>query len=420
VRPKIVASTATVRKAREQVHSLFLRKVEVFPPYGVDARDNFFSRQRAVTPEKPGRRYLGICAPGQSRPSVLIRVYVAFLTAAQKLRQLYGEAADPWMTLVGYFNSLRELGGMKRLTEDDVRTRAFRVTLGELERPGLAQRDVRTIEELTSRVTSANIPRTLDRMEVTFPQVGIKKDPRPIDIVLATNMLSVGVDVLRLGLMVVNGQPKTTAEYIQATSRVGRHRPGLICTVLNWSRPRDLSHYEGFEHYHATFYQHVEALSVTPFAPRAVDRALTGVLASSLRLQSLDLNPNDAAGRLTSSGDPRGVRAAASIGQRAWAVTSAPEVKNRTEQLVRERIDKWVFEAQRGGRTLGYRAKKDGDTVALLKSPGPQPWDTFTTPTSMREVEPGVALIWGGLQGGDLPTWRSIDSSDADGEGTSE
>lgn len=406
VRPKVIASTATVRKAREQVHGLFQRKLQIFPPHGLDASDNFFARQRAVTKEKPGRRYMGICAPGASRPSVLIRVYVAFLTAAQRLRELYGEAADPWLTTVGYFNSLRELGGMRRLAEDDVRTRAFRVAMGDLERPGLAQRDVRQIQELTSRASSSDIPRILDRMEVSFPALGVKKDPSPIDIVLATNMLSVGVDVQRLGLMVVNGQPKTTAEYIQATSRVGRHKPGFVCTVLNWSRPRDLSHYETFEHYHATFYQHVEALSVTPFAPRAVDRGLTGVMASLLRLQGLDLNANEGAGRLTSVGDIRAKAVVASVAARAWAVKETVAAKDRTEQLAKHRIDRWVHEAQKGGRTLGYKGKKDGGTVGLLRSPGPQPWETFTTPTSMREVEPSVSLILGGLEDVDTPNWE--------------
>lgn len=407
VRPKVISSTATVRKAREQVHSLFQRQLQVFPPHGLDAGDNFFSIQRKVTKGKPGRRYLGVCAPGSSRPSVLIRVYVAFLTAAQRLRQLYGEAADPWMTTVGYFNSLRELGGMRRLAEDDVRTRAFRVTLGELDRPGLAQRNVRTIQELTSRASSSDIPQILDRMEVTFPEVGVTKDPSPIDVVLATNMLSVGVDVQRLGLMVVNGQPKTTAEYIQATSRIGRHRPGIVCTVLNWARPRDLSHYENFEHYHATFYQHVEALSVTPFAPRAVDRGLTGLMASLLRLQGVDLNPNEGAGRLTSSGDPRARAVAGWLASRAWGVSEVAAVKDRTEQLAKDRIDRWAFEAQKGGRTLGYKSRRDGGTVGLLRSPGPQPWDTFTVPTSMREVEPSVSLILGGLEGVDTPNWQA-------------
>jgi hypothetical protein len=414
VRPKVIASTATVRKAAEQVHGIFLRKLEIFPPHGLDGRDNFFALQREVTKAKPGRRYMGICAPGASRPSVLIRVYVAFLTAAARLRELYGEAADPWMTLVGYFNSLRELGGMKRLAEDDVRTRAFRVTMGDLERPGLAQRDVRQIQELTSRAASSEIPRILDRMEVTFPATGVKKDPSPIDVVLATNMLSVGVDVQRLGMMVVNGQPKTTAEYIQATSRVGRHRPGMVCTVLNWARPRDLSHYENFEHYHATFYQHVEALSVTPFAPRAVDRGLTGVMASLLRLQGLDLNPNEGAGRLLNSGDPKAKTVTTAIAARAWNVSEAAGVKARTEQLAKERIDKWVFEAQKGNRTLGYKGKKDGTTVALLKSPGPQPWETFTTPTSMREVEPNVSLILGGTESLDAPNWQPADATKGD------
>ena len=110
------------------------------------------------------------------------------------------------------------------------------------------------------------------------------RPPRPIDVLLATNMISVGVDIGRLGLMVVGGQPKTTAEYIQATSRVGRRWPGLVCTVYNWARPRDLSHYERFEHYHATFHKHVEALSVTPFAPGALSRGLAALLVACIRL----------------------------------------------------------------------------------------------------------------------------------------
>ena len=119
--------------------------------------------------------------------------------------------------------------------------------------------------------------------------------PRPLDVLLATNMISVGVDVQRLGLMVVAGQPKTTAEYIQATSRVGRKFPGLVCTVFNWARPRDLSHYETFEHYHATFYKHVEALSVTPFSAGAIDRGLAALLVSLVRLPGIEFNPNDKA-----------------------------------------------------------------------------------------------------------------------------
>ena len=148
IRPKVIASTATVRKAGDQVNNIFLRKVSVFPPHGFDVEDDFFSIQRPIA-EKPGRRYLGICSPGSARPAVLIRLYTALLTSAEALFERFGTAADPWMTLVGYFNSLRELGGMRRLAEDDVQTRSFRVQMSQVARPGLAQRSVKIVDELT-------------------------------------------------------------------------------------------------------------------------------------------------------------------------------------------------------------------------------------------------------------------------------
>ena len=167
----------------------------------------------------------------------LIRVYVALLSAAQTLydKKGYGKDADPWMTLIGYFNSMRELGGMRRLVDDDVRTR-----LGKMEQRGLSRRSLYSIDELTSRKDSTDIPEVLDHLESAFDLAAeanrkemqkkgrFKELPkRPLDVLLATNMVSVGVDVQRLGLMVVAGQPKTTAEYIQSTSRVGRRFPGL-------------------------------------------------------------------------------------------------------------------------------------------------------------------------------------------------
>ena len=413
IRPKVIASTATVRKAKEQVHGIFLRKVDIFPAHGLDASDNFFSKQREVSPEKPGRRYMGICAPGVSRSAVLIRIYTAFLTAGQFLREelgINGSMADPWMTLVGYFNSLRELGGTRRLAEDDILTRSLQINSGELERPGLRRRGPREIKELTSRATSSDIPKILDQLEVGFPAAKEKPTGKPIDVILSTNMISVGVDVQRLGLMVVSGQPKTTAEYIQATSRVGRAAPGLVCAALNWARPRDLSHYEGFEHYHATFYKHVEALSVTPFAPRAVDRGLSGVLASLVRLSALDYNENKSAGELTDTKDKLVVDSISEITNRAWGVTGE-RIKELVMDMLKQRVDKWASEAQQGGRILGYKSEKDGKTVGLLKKPGPNLWETFTTPNSMREVEPGVNLILKTKIGRDTVDWSARTSS---------
>lgn len=421
IRPKVIASTATVRKAAEQVNNVFLRQVAVFPPHGLDVEDNFFSVQRPIE-EKPGRLYMGICAPGSARPAVLIRLYTALLTAAQSLFERFGAAADPWMTTVGYFNSLRELGGMRRLAEDDVQTRAYRVQMSRVARPGLSQRSVKNVDELTSRVSSKDIPAKLDQLEVAFKGEWdatkkahvvkwVKGEAQGIDIVLATNMLSVGVDVNRLGLMAVNGQPKSTAEYIQATSRVGRSFPGLVCTVLTWTRPRDLSHFETFEHYHATFYKHVEAQSVTPFAPRALDRGLTGTMISWLRLLDDEYNPNLGAERMDSATRAEVANAKKLLSDRGWLVSGHKAIQQLTEDMVEERCDEWIKEATRGGRHLGYEAGKkrkqgEDDIAALLKKPGHQAWDLFTVPMSMREVEPGVRLIMitGNLPEG--PPWQ--------------
>ena len=405
VKPKIIASTATVRKAREQVNNVFMRRVSVFPPHGLDVEDNYFSVQRPID-RRPGRRYLGVCSPGSSRPAMLIRVYTAFLTAAQALFERFGEAADPYMTMVGYFNSLRELGGMRRLAEDDVQTRSYRVQMSMVERPALAQRSVSNIRELTSRVSSQDIPKYLDDLEVKFkatfdPSVGKhvtrwnEGDTRAIDVVLATNMLSVGVDVNRLGLMAVNGQPKGTAEYIQATSRVGRSFPGLVCTVLTWARPRDLSHYETFEHYHATFYKHVEAQSVTPFSPRAMDRGLTGALLSLMRLEYADFSPNEGAAVLDRSDKPEVLEAIDVLVGRAWNVSENRAIEALAERELKERADEWAKEASVPGRTLAYekRGERAATMVPLIKSPGIHAWDNWTVPMSMREVEPGVRLI---------------------------
>lgn len=428
VRPKVIASTATIRRAKDQVHGLFLRAVEVFPPGGVGVDDNFFSRRRPVTDTHPGRRYFGICAPGKSRPAVLIRVYVAILAAAQDLYEKYGADADAWMTLVGYFNSLRELGGMRRLVEDDVGTRTFRVNREEdLPRPGLSGRQLRLVQELTSRRASAEIPKILDWLEERFdPAIEAERAAerqrkergkrRPIDVLLATNMVSVGVDVRRLGLMVVAGQPKNTAEYIQATSRIGRASPGLVCTVLNWARPRDLSHYERFEHFHATFYQYVEALSITPFAPRALDRGLAGLLVSMLRLEELSLTPNRGAGQLERNA-PYSDRVVAQLSRRAWSTVSDPAVKQLVIDTLEERLDQWAHEAEMPGRTLGYRAARDGSTVGLLQAPGVGRWEPFTVLNSLRDVEPSVNLVKvdRGTTGG-LPEWETPPSD----EGTSQ
>ena len=181
---------------------------------------------------------------------------------------------DAYWTLVGYFNSLRELGGALVLMQDDV--------TGSIELNANARSEVKrplsNVEELTSRRTQEEIRRMLDLLEI---KVG---SPGAVDAVLATNMVSVGVDIARLGLMLVNGQPKTIAEYIQSTSRVGRGDvSGLVVSVLNNAKARDRSHFETFCSWHRTLYRDVEATSVTPFASRARDRVLHAALVAVVR-----------------------------------------------------------------------------------------------------------------------------------------
>ncbi|MBM7845674.1 DISARM system helicase DrmA [Herpetosiphon giganteus] len=387
VRPKVIASTATVRRADHQVHAVFVRKLAIFPPPGFDANDSFFAMERSISASTPGRRYLGICAIGKRQKAVLIRVYVALLAAAQTLYERYGEAVDPWMTLVGYFNAMRDLGGARRLVDDDIRTR-----LGKMSQRGLANRRSPRVEELTSRKSAEDIPVLLDALEIPFRTQPTTK--QPLDVVLATNMLSVGVDVKRLGAMVVNGQPKTTAEYIQATSRVGRNTPGLVISILNWSRPRDLSHYEQFEHYHATFYQHVEAISVTPFAARALDRGLAAVLVSLIRLYGHTYTENLQAGHIDRE-NPVVEAMIKVLTERAELVTGQTGVANHVHAEINTRLDDWLnkIHYRHAGVRLGYQGKNDGQTEGLLHMPNADKWGLFTCLNSLRDVEPTTNLL---------------------------
>ena len=285
IRPKVVASTATIRRAASQVRGIFDREVRQFPPPGLDARDSYFATE--VGAEKKGTRlYVGLMAPGTSQTTLMVRTYAALLQYTADLPAA-PDIKDPYWTLVGYFNSLRVLAGAKLQVQDDVEDRVeLLATEG-----GTAKRPIDEQIEMTSRESSADIPNHLKRMAVQHP------DPAALDVILATNMISVGVDIDRLGLMVVMGQPQSTSEYIQSTSRVGRQFPGLVLTLFNSSRSRDRSHYESFVAYHSALYRQVESTSVTPFSSRARDRALHAVLIALARLTVADFRSNDSAAR---------------------------------------------------------------------------------------------------------------------------
>ncbi|MGO9463517.1 MAG: DISARM system helicase DrmA, partial [Isosphaeraceae bacterium] len=423
-RSKIVASTATVRRAETQIRSLFNRRtVDVFPPPGPDRRDSFFAHTLSPA-ENNARLYLGVAAQGRSPKVVMLRVYLTLLAAANKLYAQAGtrkgdpsNPADAYMTLVGYFNSLRELGGARRIIEDEVRNRlagyATRVRVGETQ----ALYENRRIDyepvELTSRVSTAKVSEAKRRLSLAYAE----KDH--VDVAIATNMISVGLDIIRLGLMVVFGQPKTSAEYIQATSRVGRdhERPGLVVTILNIHKPRDRSHYERFAAYHESFYRSVEATSVTPFSPRALDRGLAGTLVGLVRLGHLPMTPPRGATEILRERtrlDTVVDRVAARARDQS---TLSPDEAEQLRQRVRQRssglLDDWskvALELSQSGVGLQYQEEVGAAQRLLydflspdLKNLPPQsPKMKFRANRSLRDVEPSVNLWVKTLDGVEL------------------
>ena len=278
VGPKYIASTATVRKAESQVQALFARQLFQFPPSAIHARERFFATDRPVHPlatHHAGRLYTGIAAPGKGAQTPIVRIWSALLQQAEALKgQVPDSELDPFWTLVGYFNALRELAGALSLYRQDIRQwLQYRGSHRTLDESGRL--------ELSSRVASTDLPSRLKMLAKALPSA--------LDAVLSTSMFGTGVDVPRLSLMVVHGQPKTTASYIQATGRVGRQTNGLVVTFLRATRPRDLDHYEFFTGYHAALYRYVEPVTVAPFSPRARDRGL-GPLAVILLRQAREIN----------------------------------------------------------------------------------------------------------------------------------
>lgn len=298
---KVVASTATVRNAENQILQLYGRGYTQFPPQGIDINDSFFA-VISERKDKPSRKYFGVMGIGATPTTTLIRVNAAMLFATRYLEiEGYSEKViDNYWTITGYFNSLRILGGAATQILDDVQARFFYLCDKKFKDvyPGVdGKKQYTNVQELTSRMNNSKINEVI--------QIGMKKSYKKDDkgynenevysFILASNMLSVGVDVGRLGAMIVAGQPKTNSEYIQASSRVGRDNPGIVITAYNPTYSRDRSHYEQFLRYHSALYNYVEATSLTPFSDRARDRGLHALFVTLCRYLIDDLkNETDA------------------------------------------------------------------------------------------------------------------------------
>lgn len=384
--PKIIASTATITRAAQQIHALYgcgEKNVFLFPPQCLDAGNSFFAHEDKNI---AGRIYVGIHASGlSSHTTAQVRVMSALLQSIKSIKTESENKRDAYWTLVTYFNSLKELGHAATLIQADIREylnamwKRKNIHKEEGKDP---RRFIHEAIELTSRIPSTEITQKLQELEISYPQAN---DSLPVDICLATNMISVGVDVQRLGLMAVIGQPKTTSEYIQATSRVGRSReePGLIVVIFNTAKPRDRSHYEHFYSYHSAIYSHVEPTSVTPFSAPVRERALHAILVGFVRYLG-SIQNRESPQPLPSK---EVFRHAIEAIEKRVAVIDPEELEN-TLKLLQERIDEWArhlppkygdFYQQTSEVPLMYPAGMSPREEWRLKS--------WPTPTSLREID---------------------------------
>lgn len=281
VYPKIIASTATIRRAKEQCSVLYNREVVQFPAPGLDAEDSFFAREAAIDYEKGiyGRKYIGVMPSGKTKAMTEIRMVAALMQKVYTM-DLPDEIKDKLWTLTVYFNSLKDLGKASTLVDDDVKDFVIRTA----NRMFTKRRLIVRADELTSRVSTTELNETLDKLEkIEYSKANVEAKQYASSVLLATNMISVGIDVARLNVMLMVGQPKLTSEYIQASSRVGRSFPGLCFIQYDATKSRDRSHYERFRSYHESFYRFVEPTGATPFSKPARERALHAVLTAMLR-----------------------------------------------------------------------------------------------------------------------------------------
>ena len=396
VYPKYIASTATIRMADQQVRRLYGREVAVFPPPGLDCDDAYFARTVPLK-ERPGRIYVGYLAPMLNRQQCLAPLAATLLLAPHALfesEQDARELLDAWWTQVVYHGSLKGVGNSHTAFASDVRE-FMRLLSGttdsqaqENENAKEQERPTPSIAQLTSLQTAAENAEIFARLSKTRAEDGC------LDAVLATNMISVGLDVARLALMIINGQPLTTAEYIQASSRVGRSEaPGVVFANYYREQARSLSHYESFRPYHEAFYRFVEPTSVTPYTYQARLRALHAALVIVMRHGRVGLLNNDAAANFDPD-DAQVVKAVEQLKRRC--VQSAPDQADEVKRHIDALITEWQIEVERcrnAPRLLEYQVPdKDNGRDRLLYNHDDQIRGLWPTLQSLRNVE-NTALL---------------------------
>ncbi len=384
---KYITSTATAKHAATQVSALFGKELLQFPPSGLDIDDSFFIRSKETHPldeSKPGRLYLGVCAPGRGPLTPVKNMWARLLQTTYQLKELRGEEADPFLTLVGYFNAIRELAGARNLYNEDIPERLYLIG-GE--NPRSITDDMERVVELSSRIESTDLPSKLNLLR--------RKDSLACDALFTTSMFGTGIDISRLSLMVVHGQPKTSSAYIQSTGRVGRKTGGLVISFYRSTRPRDLSHYEYFTGYHRALYKFVEPVSVAPLSRGALERAAGPVMVGILRNMKTPVIPwslEDSARKMFSHRNSPDLK----------KVIRAFEVKAGRQPQELKHLSSDVLEYIKAGLDTWKRVAADNDDlkyVEYFRTKNPvvlgdplhahagQPCVFSNSPQSMRDVE---------------------------------
>jgi len=360
---KYIASTATTRGAEGQVRAVFARGFLVFPPPALEAGDRFFVREPGsvslLDDDRPGRLYAGICTPGRGPQSPLVRIYARLLQTVLDYQDFFDrETLSSFWTLVGYFNAIRELGGARALLRQDVRERLMNIASAPSGFRGIEAGEG-SVMELSGRTGSTELPVALDVLSREYS--GNPEKPGIPDVLLTTSLFGTGVDIPRLSLMVVNGQPKTTSAYIQATGRVGRRRGALVVTFLRASRPRDLNHYEFFCGYHLQLHRHVEPATVCPFSEETLRRfsgPLAVFLLRNMRQPAIPWHRDESACRMGSANQTASVRHSDEVKKVRQIIQERAEnqpplqrpERRDVENLVDSGLDRWQATARRLAR----------------------------------------------------------------------
>ncbi|WP_296828440.1 helicase-related protein [uncultured Megasphaera sp.] len=411
VKPKIIASTATIRRAKAQCAALYNRDTRQFPPPGIDADDSYFARNDVIDHDKGkyGRCYIGVMASGKNQVSTEVTV-ISDLLQLIKILKVPDEVKDEYWTLTAYFNSLKDLGQCESLVADDIKNSVYQFSQRLQTKPRYAY----VLRELTSRVKTNKLNQVFKELEEIKYHSDDNKKTYPVDIVLSSNMLSVGVDIARLNVLLMVNQPKLNSEYIQATSRVGRAYPGLVFTLYNQGRNRDQSYYEQFKTFHESFYRFVEPTGATPFSKPARDRALHAVLIAMMRsIPALAEEKSAGEFRLDDYRDAiermssfildrvRGIRSRGS-----QIHDDIPEIKQEIEDFFEDWNRKAEIASSESkqlvyGNSWFYEGKEPQESSYRLLKPFHQKSDDKLLPgetlTSMRNIDSevrGCALIW--------------------------